>query len=102
MFKTNFSPCLLAFILTGCATALTQEGASVRLVDDHSDYQCVFVASVTGSNSMGNTTAHDAEGAMNQVRNKAADLGANAVRVVNVSSTIEVTTVVGEALNCEF
>ncbi len=102
VLKMNWSPCFLAFTLAGCATALTPQGSSVRLVDNQANYQCVFVASVAGSNSMGNSTAHDAEGAMNQVRNKAANLGANAVRVINVSTTVEVTTVVGEALDCEF
>lgn len=102
MFIKNLIIGLATVILSGCATALTPQGASVRLVDNQSDHKCVFVATVTGSNSMGNSTAHDAEGALNQVRNKAAKLGANAVRIINVSTTIEVTTVVGEALNCEF
>ncbi len=51
---------------------------------------------------MGNSTAHDTEGAMNQVRNKAANLGANAIRILNVATTVEVTTVAAEALACEF
>ena len=89
-------------LLTGCATALTESGSSVRLVQMQSDHNCEFVATVTGSNSMGNSTAHDAEGAMNQLRNKAANMGANAVRVISVSTTAETTTTVGEALNCQF
>lgn len=89
-------------LIAGCATALTEPGSKVRLVQDQSDHDCTFVASVTGSNSMGNTTAHDAEGAMNQLRNKAAELGANAVRVISVSTTQQVTTTVGEALSCQF
>jgi uncharacterized protein YbjQ (UPF0145 family) len=51
---------------------------------------------------MGNSTAHDAEGAMNELRNKAASYGANAVRVINIDSSPVVTTAVGEALNCKF
>lgn len=90
------------FLLSGCAATLTQQGAQVRLIDRQSDYKCKFVGTVTGSNSMGNTTAHDAEGAMNELRNKAAAIGANAVRVMNIDSSALVTTAVGEALNCEF
>ena len=104
MFKKKlvlyFSAVVIA--LTGCATELTQEGAAIRLVDNQADYNCRFVGAVTGSNSLGNSTAHDAEGAMNQSRNKAAELGANAIRVINVSTTTEVTAIVGEALKCEF
>jgi uncharacterized protein YbjQ (UPF0145 family) len=92
----------IVILLSGCATALTEQGAKVRLVQTQSEHNCSFVATVTGSNSMGNSTAHDAEGAMNQLRNKAANLGANAVRVINVSTTEAVTTTVGEALNCQF
>ncbi|MBT8124701.1 MAG: DUF4156 domain-containing protein [Gammaproteobacteria bacterium] len=95
---------LLMTVLTiwGCATPLTEQGSRVRLVQSQSDFNCNFVGTVTGSNSMGNSTAHDAEGAMNQLRNKAANLGANAVRVINVSTTEAVTTTVGEALSCQF
>jgi ribulose bisphosphate carboxylase small subunit len=89
-------------ITSGCAASLTQQGTQVRLVDKQTDYSCVFVATVTGSNSMGNSTAHDAEGAMNELRNKAASYGANAVRVINIDSSPVVTTAVGEALNCKF
>ena len=86
----------------GCAASLTQQGTKVRLIDKQTDYKCTFVGTVTGSNSMGNTTAHDAEGAMNELRNKAAQQGANAVRVINIDSTAMQTTAVGEALNCIF
>lgn len=93
---------LLAPIIAvfGCATQLTLEGTSVRLVNDNDE--CEFVGTVTGSNSMGMSTAHDAEGAMNTLRNKAATMGANAIRIINVDSNSEVTTAVAEALLCEF
>ncbi len=88
--------------IDGCTTVLTESGASMRLVQDQSDFNCSFVGTVSGANSMGNSTARDTDGAMNQVRNKAASLGANAVRIINVATTLEVTTVAAEALNCEF
>ena len=91
----------LALLFSGCATALTTQGALVHLVDSQSRHNCRFIASVTGSNSMGGSTAHDAEGAMNEVRNRAAEYGANAVRIIDVTSTAEVTTVIGEALLCQ-
>lgn len=39
---------------------------------------------------------------MNELRNKAAAMGANAVKIVNVDSNSEVTTAVAEALHCDF
>lgn len=92
----------VGLLLAGCAASLTTGGSQIRLVDKQSDYKCKFVGTVAGSNSMGNTTAHDAEGAMNELRNKAAKLGANSVRVINIDSSVLVTTVVGEALICDF
>ncbi|MFA1562956.1 DUF4156 domain-containing protein [Aliivibrio fischeri] len=89
-------------LLNGCIVAPTPEGRMVRMVDNQSEYNCKFVTTVTGSGSAGWTTAHDAEGAMNEIMNKAAKAGANAVRVVNIDSNIDTTVVVGEALNCQF
>ena len=72
------------------------------MVDRQSDYKCSFIGTVTGSNMMGSDMAHDAEGALNQVRNKAALMNANAVRIVHINSSVDGTTVVGEALKCNF
>ena len=88
------------FAVFGCATQLTPEGTSVRVVNDK--HECEFIGTVSGSNSMGMSTSHDVDGAMNALRNKAASMGANAVRIINVDSTAEVTTAVAEALMCEF
>jgi uncharacterized protein YbjQ (UPF0145 family) len=84
----------------GCAVELTAEGTSVQLVDDKSS--CEFLGTVTGYNSMGNSAAHDAEGAMNDLRNKAAEMGANAVKIIDVETTLEATTTIAEALYCTF
>ena len=93
---------LSVLLITGCVVQPTQEGMAVRVIDKQSDYNCKFVRTVTGSGALGWTTAHDAEGAMNQISNRAAKAGANAVRVINVDSDMVSSTVVAEALNCEF
>ena len=90
-------PTILAL---GCAVVLTTEGSSVQLVDDKAS--CEFLGTVTGYNSMGSNAAHDTEGAMNDLRNKAAEMGANAVKMIDVETTIEATTALGEALSCNF
>ena len=91
------APIILIF---GCATQLTLEGSSVRLVSDATG--CDFVGTVSGSNSMGSSTSHDADGAMNSLRNKAAAMGANAVKIINVDSDDVATTAIAEALSCDF
>ena len=88
------------FIAFGCATQLTPAGSSVRLVSDNAE--CVFLGTVSGSNMMGISTAQDADGAMNELRNKAVVMGANSVKIINIDSTNEVTTAVAEALDCDF
>jgi len=91
-----FAPIILTL---GCATQLTLEGSSVRLVSDATG--CDFVGTVSGSNSMGMSTSQDADGAMNTLRNKAAAMGANAVKIINVDSDSEATTAIAEALSCD-
>jgi uncharacterized protein YbjQ (UPF0145 family) len=90
------------FALGGCIVSATQEGNAIRIIDKQSDYKCKFIKSVTGSGSLGWTTAHDAEGAMNQVSNRAAEAGANAIRIINVNSDLATSVVVAEALSCVF
>lgn len=91
------APIILTF---GCATQLTPQGSSVRLVSDTTG--CDFIGTVSGSNSAGSSTAHDADGAMNELRNKAAAMGANAVKIINVDSDNVATTAIAEALSCDF
>lgn len=93
---------LIAISTISCVVQPTAESKAVRLVDKQTDYKCKFVDTVTGSGSMGWTTSHDAEGAMAEVRNKAARAGANAICVVNVDSNMQTSVVVAEALICQF
>lgn len=101
MYK--FTTSLVAvLLLQSCVVQPIAESKSIRLVDKQSDYKCKYIATVTGSGSLGWTTAHDAEGAMNEVRNDAAKAGANAIRVVNINSDMATSVVVAEALLCKF
>jgi len=88
--------CIL--LLPSCAPKLTQEGSGIQLVDTKDN--CKYISVVTGSYGNGTSTAGDAEGAMNEVRNKAAEAGGNALKVLNIDSDHMDTTVVAEALRC--
>jgi uncharacterized protein YbjQ (UPF0145 family) len=70
------------------------------MVDNEHDHSCSFIGSVTGSNSMGMGRAHDADGALNEMRNKAFQMGANAVQVISVNSNSNDTVAIGKALKC--
>lgn len=90
----------VAVLAVGCAaTELTAAGEAVRIVEERGE--CEFVETVTESGNMGASPSVDAESAMNKARNRAAALGANAVRFINVYADQGVTTAVGEALRCE-
>ena len=94
---------LLSFVaIASCSIVLTVEGDSVRVVTDRQKENCEFVGIVTGSMSMGASTGHDAESALNEVRNKAAKRGANAIKIISSDSDAFATTVVAEALKCTF
>ena len=93
---------LFVVLLQGCAVSLDQSGERVAFIDDKERNRCNFLTIVAGSNSLGYSTAHDAEGAMNEVRNKAARVGGNAVKLIDIESGSMSTTVVAEALWCEF
>jgi len=89
--------------VTACMATLTPQGAQVRPVTAaQKDRDCRFVSVVTAEESMGASTAGDAESAMNKARNKVAAAGGNAMLVISVSTTDASTTVVAEALTCRF
>lgn len=93
---------LISILIQGCAVSLNEHGQRVALIDDKERNKCNFLTIVTGSNSLGYNTAHDAEGALNEVRNKAAQIGGNAIKLIDIESTSMSTTAIAEALWCEF
>lgn len=92
---------ILAISVTSCVVQPTAESKSIRLVDKQSDYNCKFITTVTGSGDFGISAAQNAEGAMNEARNKAAKAGANAIRVVDIGYNRHQSAVVAEALECD-
>ena len=89
-----------AILALGCAVELTIEGSAVQIVNDKSS--CEFLGTVTGYNTGGVNMAHNTDGAMNDLRNKAAQMGANAVKMIDVETVPQGTTALGEALSCNF
>jgi len=89
-------------LLQGCVAAPADESKGIRTLEDEGDYKCEHLGFVTGSGPLGWTTAHDQEGAMNDVYNEAERLGGNAVRVVNIDSSVATTSIVADVYRCEF
>jgi ABC-type glycerol-3-phosphate transport system substrate-binding protein len=94
---------LAAFILlAGCSTALTQSGADIRIVEDKEANNCEFIATVSAFDTLGASTGHESQNALNEARNKAAQAGGNAIKIVHMQTTFQGTSVTAEALRCEF
>ncbi len=90
------------FLSSGCATVLTPEAAGVRIVESKSEYDCSFVTTLSAYSSMGFDAAQDSENALNDLRNKAAKAGMNGVRIINIGTTTDGTSVTAEGLRCAF
>ena len=96
--------CALAgsLVLSGCMAALTPEGATVQPVtDSQKERACEFLTIVTASESMGSSTAGDAQSAMNKIRNEVAKAGGNGMRIISTTTNQAATTVTAEALKCD-
>jgi len=85
-----------------CSTSLTTAGANIKLLSENQKSSCQSVGVVTGSSNAGATPGHNAENAMNEVRNEAAELGGNALEIIGTTASGSAQTVIGEAFICEF
>ena len=97
-------PCALALALftSACMASLTPQGATVQPVTDaQKERACEFLTIVTASESMGSSTADDAQSAMNKIRNAVAKAGGNGMRIISTTTHQDATTVTAEALKCD-
>jgi hypothetical protein len=94
--------CLLAsaIVLNGCVTGMTTAGAMVRQITHNEVAACRFLGVVDGSSSLGNTIGDNQRGALNEVRNKVAELGGNAFLLRHGFSEVYGTAVQAEAYLC--
>ena len=99
-FRLGIVVIALTLILGGCVTSLSAGGAGVRLVDNSSNQNCEALGLVTGSASWGWGTAHNMDGAINEVRNEVAELGGNAYELVSASADVLTSTAIGKAMKC--
>ena len=96
--------CALAasLFVSACMASLTPQGATVQPVTDaQKERACEFLTIVTASESMGSSTAGDAQSAMNKIRNAVAKAGGNGMRIISTTTNEAATTVTAEALKCD-
>jgi len=89
-------------LLVGCSTALTQSGSEIRIVEEKEATNCEFLGTVSAFDTLGASAGHESQNALNEARNKAAQAGGNAIRIVHMQTTFQGTSVTAEALKCEF
>ena len=92
-----------SMILSSCAASLSSAGSKIQTVTENQrDCCCEFIAVITASEEFGITTGMEARSAMNKARNRVAEVGGNAMRIIDVDSGLWGSTVVAEALKCDF
>ena len=87
-------------LLTACTTTLTQTGAQVRVVDETNSSGCQFIATVSADSEWGANATAESENALNALRNKAAGLGANAIKIMHMGFDSGVMVASAQALRC--
>jgi len=91
-------------LAAGCATILTGKGALVRVtnqVDQVKD--CKYLGQVTSSSSWGGFAATGIafDNALNELKNKAAEMGGNVLLTQVISNTMGGTRMLGDAYYCQ-
>lgn len=87
--------------LLSCHHMLSTSGALVLIVRNSDMVQgCKLMGSVSGASSLGLSEDQKNEHAFNEVRNKAALLGANTVLIVSMDSMFQETVIRGKAYDC--
>ena len=102
-------PILLFLVLTiifssGCATMLSNKGSLVRVTNHSEDVKnCKFLGQITSSSSWGGfaATGLGLDSAMNELKNKAAEMGANVLLTQLISNTMGGTRMIGDAYYCQ-
>jgi uncharacterized protein YbjQ (UPF0145 family) len=92
----------LCFI-SSCATPLTDLGANVRVTNQYQEVsQCKKLVQITSSSNWGGVAATGVgfESAMNQLKNKAAQMGGNAIKTLAISNTMGGTSMIGDVYKC--
>jgi hypothetical protein len=98
-----YCPLLFAFFLTGCGTMLTKNGQAVCITNDYGDVVgCKYLGRVISSSQLAGygLEKKGVSSAYNELKNKAAQLGANMLVIQNVAGGNIYTEMTGDAYQC--
>jgi len=90
--------------ISGCATTLTNKGAYVRVTNQYEEVKnCKYLGQATSSSGWGGfaATGIGFESAMSELKNKAAEMGANVLLTQVISNTMGGTRMIGDAYYCK-
>ena len=93
-----------AIFVSGCATTLSNRAALVRVTNQSDEVKnCKYLGQVTSSSGWGGfaATGIGFESAMNELKNKAAEMGANVLLTQVISNTMGGTNMIGDAYYCQ-
>lgn len=93
-----------AIFSSGCATTLSNKGSLVRVTSQAEEVKdCKYLGQVTSSSSWGGfaATGLGFENAMNELKNKAAEMGGNVLLTQVISNTMGGTRMIGDAYYCQ-
>ncbi len=99
-----FSLIFASILVSGCATHLSSKGASVRITSHFEEVKgCKYLGQVVSSSHWGGSLATGVafDSAMNQLKNKAAAMGANVLLTQSLSNTMGGTRMIGDAYSCQ-
>ena len=93
-----------ALLIGGCGTVLTSQGAAVRITNDYGDAMgCTYLGQTTASSSLGGYGLDNKglESSINELRNNAAQMGANILVIHMVTEDGTYTDMTGDAYRCD-
>lgn len=94
----------LTVIFTGCATRLSPTAKTVRVTSQIEIIEkCIYLGQVNASSIWGGyaLTGLGFESAMNELKNKVAEMGGNVLLTQIVSNTLGGTRMIGDAYKCK-
>ncbi len=96
-----FIACIFLSGLQGCLPQFSKKGALIRVErDDEMLRNCRLMGTVKGASRTGWSASQKTEKALNELRSRAALLGANTVFIVSRDSMFKETVITGKAYDC--
>jgi type IV pilus biogenesis protein CpaD/CtpE len=98
---------LTILLITSCATKITPQGKKIQIAtDSQKEKYCKMIDIISVSNGNGWGAEDNQTNAMNEVRNKAAQMGGNAIRIISSNYVAKENSsraiIQAEALKCNF